>query len=377
MRQLLLFIVAAVVFSSCSNNSAKIKGQFSNLKEKVVYLERLEVGSSEIIDSVKTTKDGKFKFNVKFAPEQQPSFYLVKVDGNNFITLFVERGDKIKLEGDASKLESSYVVTGSKTSEDIRTLSRLLNVTISSLDSLDKQRVVGNDSVEYKMGKVFVTCKREFIKYIVTNPKSMASLFAIYSQIPSNTNIFGTYDDVNYYKLLADSLNTVYAKSPYVISLRKHYAQMANDLMMGDLLNSKKIETVGVPEISIKNHRGELVKLSSLKGKVVLLDFWDPANEESLEGNLGLVGVYNKYKSRGFEVFQVSLATKAPWLAAIKRQNLQWICVSDFLGANSPAAQLYNVKSIPTNFLIDRNGDLVGRNLFGKELENQINKVLK
>lgn len=377
MRQLLFFIVAAVVFTSCSRNSAKISGKLSNLSEKMVYLERLEVGSSEVIDSVKASKDGEFKFKIKFAEEQQPTFYLVKVNGDNFVTLFVERGDRIEVDGDALKLEPSYKVSGSKTSEDIRMLSQLLNTTISTLDSLDKQRAAGVDSVEYKMGKVFVTCKREFIKYIVTNPKSMASLFAIYSQIPGNTNVFGTYDDVNYYKLLSDSLNTVYGKSPYVISLKKHYAQMASDLMIGDLMNSKKVETVGVPEISIKNQKGEVIKLSSLKGKVVLLDFWDPANNESLEGNLGLVEIYNKYRGKGFEVYQVSLATKAPWIAAIQRQNLQWICVSDFLGSNSPAAQLYNVKSIPTNFLIDRNGDLIGRNIFGKELEKQIIKALK
>lgn len=377
MRQFLFLIVAAVVLSSCSSKSAKIKGQFSNLSEKMVYLERLEVGSSELIDSVKASKDGSFKFKIKFEKDRQPSFYLLRVNGNNFITLFVERGTSIKVKGDAAKLESSYEVTGSQTSEEIKMLSHLLNATISSLDSLDKLRKAGVDSVDYKMGKVFVDCKREFIKFIVTNPKSMASLYAIYSQLPGNTNVFGTYDDVNYFKLLSDSLSVTYGQSPYVVSLKKHYAQMAGDLMLGDLLNNKKVETVGVPDISMKNEKGQEMKLSSLKGKVVLLDFWDPAAEASLENNLGLKTIYDRYKAKGFEVYQVSLATKAPWTAAIQRQKLEWICVSDFLGANSPAALMYNVKSIPANFLISKNGDLLARNVFGKDLENQINKALK
>lgn len=377
MRQLLLFIVAAVVFASCSNNSAKIKGTFSNMGGKTIYLERLEVGESEVVDSVKASKDGDFKFTVKFKKEQQPTFYLVKVDGDNFITIFVERGDKIKLTGDAKNLENTYDVKGSKTSMDIHDLSKTLNSTIHSLDSLDKLRGAGVDSIDYKMGHVFVNCKREFIKYMVTNPKSMASLYAIYSQIPGNTNIFGLADDVNYFKLLSDSLSVVYPKSPYVISLKKHYSQLAGELVMNDLLTSKGVETVGVPDIKMKNQHGQEVKLSSLKGKVVLLDFWDPAQETSLENNLGLVSIYNKFKDRGFEIYQVSLSTKAPWLAAVQRQNLQWICVSDFLGQNSAAAMVYNVKSIPANFLIDRKGDLVGRNIFGKELEASITKALK
>jgi peroxiredoxin len=377
MRNLVLLIVAVAALASCSKNSAKIKGEFANFKGKTVYLEKLGVGTSDVVDSTVASNDGAFKFKIEFEKDQEPTFYLVKVDGNNFVTLFVERGETIKLTGDAKRLEGTYAVKGSKTSEDIRTLSNLLNATITSLDSLNQLHANPSDSIEYKMGKVFVTCKREFIKFMITNPKSMASLFAIYSQLPGSTSIFGSLDDLNYFKLLSDSLSTSNPKSPYVISLKKHYKQMEGDALMGNIMATKKVETVGVPEISLKNQYGKLIKLSSLKGKVVLLDFWDPANQESLEGNLGLVKLYEKYKSKGFEIYQVSLATKAPWVTAVQRQKLQWICVSDFLGSNSPAATVYNVKTIPANFLINRNGDLVGRDLFGNELESQILKALK
>lgn len=377
MRKLVFLIVAVIALSSCTRNSAKIKGVLTNFANKTVYLEKLGLGSSEVIDSAVTSKDGSFKFKIKFEKDQEPSFYLVKVDGNNFITLFVERGESIKITGDAKKLESTYTIEGSKTSEDIRTISKMLNTTIVSLDSLNQIHANPVDSIEYKMGKVFVTCKREFIKFIITNPKSMASLYAIYSQLPGGTSIFGSLDDLNYFKLLSDSLSTSYPKSPYVISLKKHYSKMENDVVLNDILSTRKVETVGVPEIALKNQYGKVVKLSSLKGKVVLVDFWDPANQDALEGNLGLVNVYNKYKSKGFEIYQVSLATKAPWVAAVNRQKLQWICVSDFLGSNSPAALTYNVKSLPSNFLISRSGDIIARDIFGNELEAQINKALK
>ena len=377
MRKLVLLIVAVIALTSCSRNSAKIKGEFTNFEGKTVYLEKLGVGTSEVVDSAMASKDGSFKFKIKFEKDQEPTFYLVKVDGNNFVTLFVERGETIKLTGDAKRLEGTYAVKGSKASEDIRTLSNLLNTTITSLDSLNQLHANPSDSIEYKMGKVFVTCKREFIKFLITNPKSMASIYAIYAQLPGSTSIFGSLDDLNYFKLLSDSLSTSYPKSPYVISLKKHYKQMESDALIGDIMSTKKVETVGIPEISLRNQYGKLIKLSSLKGKVILLDFWDPANQESLEGNLGLVKLYEKYKSKGFEIYQVSLATKAPWIAAVQRQKLQWICVSDFLGSNSPAATVYNVKAIPANFLINRNGDLVGRDMFGRELESQIIKALK
>ena len=376
MRKIALLLAAVVALSSCTRNSAKIKGEFTNFENKTVYLEKLAVGSSEVVDSTKASKDGSFKFKIKFEKDQEPSFYLVKVDGNNFVTLFVERGETIQITGDATRLEGSYTIEGSKTSEDIQKISTLLNSTIASLDSLNQVKSVPSDSVQYKMGKVFVTCKREFIKYMITNPKSMASLFAIYSQLPGSTNIFGSLDDMNYFKLLSDSLSTSYPKSPYVLSLKKHYKQMESDALIGDIMASKNVQTVGIPDISLKNQYGKLIKLSSLKGKIVLLDFWDPANQESLESNLGLLKIYDKYRSKGFEVYQVSLATKAPWVAAVQRQKLQWICVSDFLGSNSPAATTFNIKSIPANFLINRNGDLVGSNLLGGALESQINKAL-
>lgn len=377
MRKLVLLIVAVIALTSCSRNSAKIKGEFTNFGGKTVYLEKLGVGTSEVIDSAVASKDGLFKFKIKFEKDQEPTFYLVKVDGNNFVTLFVERGETIKLTGDAKRLEGTYAVKGSKASEDIRTLSNLLNTTITSLDSLNQLHANPSDSIEYKMGKVFVTCKREFIKFLITNPKSMASIYAIYAQLPGSTSIFGSLDDLNYFKLLSDSLSTSHPKSPYVISLKKHYKQMESDVLIGDIMSTKKVETIGIPEISLRNQYGKLIKLSSLKGKVVLLDFWDPANQESLEGNMGLVKLYEKYKSKGFEIYQVSLATKAPWVTAVQRQKLQWICVSDFLGSNSPAATIYNVKAIPANFLINKNGDLVGRDMFGSELESQIIKALK
>ena len=170
-------------------------------------------------------------------------FILVKVDGNNFVTLFVERGETIKLTGDAKRLEGTYAVKGSKASEDIRTLSNLLNTTITSLDSLNQLHANPSDSIEYKMGKVFVTCKREFIKFLITNPKSMASIYAIYAQLPGSTSIFGSLDDLNYFKLLSDSLSTSYPKSPYVISLKKHYKQMESDALIGDIMSTKKVRT--------------------------------------------------------------------------------------------------------------------------------------
>ena len=110
MRKIALLLAAVVALSSCTRNSAKIKGEFTNFENKTVYLEKLAVGSSEVVDSTKASKDGSFKFKIKFEKDQEPSFYLVKVDGNNFVTLFVERGETIQITGDATRLEGSYTI---------------------------------------------------------------------------------------------------------------------------------------------------------------------------------------------------------------------------------------------------------------------------
>ena len=137
------------------------------------------------------------------------------------------------------------------------------------------------------------------------------------------------------------------------------------------------MKTVNFPEIAMQDMYGQVQRLSSLGGKIVLLHFWSVAVGNSNAMNADLKEVYAKYKEQGFEIFQVAVDTsKALWINAVQEQKLPWISVSDLLGEASPTLGAYNIAKLPANFLIDREGNIVGKDLAGNDLDAAIKKLL-
>ncbi|HNU13582.1 MAG TPA: TlpA disulfide reductase family protein [Chitinophagaceae bacterium] len=132
------------------------------------------------------------------------------------------------------------------------------------------------------------------------------------------------------------------------------------------------------PEIALPAVNGDTLKLSSLKGKVVLLDFWASWCAPCRVANKGLGKLYSKYKSKGFEIFGVSFdKDKSDWKKAIAKDKITWLQVNDDGGWEAPTAINWRIDAIPTSYLIDQNGKLIAMDLAGKELEKKLKEILE
>lgn len=374
---------AATVFlmSSCGGKRANISGAFVCETGKTIYLEQLMLGTTIMVDSIVSSKSGEFDFTYEFVKNSDPVFLNLRI-GNKYISLLVEPGEDVELVSH-SNFVKNYTVTGSKGSKLVQDLNLTMSDTYVKIDSLynlynssvDEQQ---RESILTEIAKKYVDQKKSNIKFLVTNPTSLASLMALYQQMPNGIRIFADAKDFPYYQMIADSLSAHYPTSLNVKSLVKDVEEAQSSNKILNLLNNSLADNpVGMPDIVVNDMYDKPQKLSSLSGKVVLLTFWSAEAGNSNILNRELLEIYNSYSADGFEIFQVSLDTsKSAWVRAIMEQKLPWISVCDFYGAASSAAATFNVRSVPSNYLISRDGDIIGKNIWGDDLKMKLEGAL-
>ena len=226
------------------------------------------------------------------------------------------------------------------------------------------------------MGKLYVDYKREAIKYVVTHPKSITSAVVLFQKFTDELPVFGQETDAILFKNTLDSLTLVYPKSEYVLALRDAVDARQRDLEFSTRFGD--VDVISFPDLELPDVEGEKQKLSDQKGKVLILSFWSVGQTEYKMFNVDLKELYDTYHDKGLEIYQVSLDIDKPsWAATIRSQGLPWINVNDGLGVQSPSVVAYNVVKIPTMFVFDRAGDIVGTDVFDKAaLESLIRKNL-
>ncbi len=382
MKKIFFVSVALVMLSfACKKHDGfVVKGKITNAEGKYIYLEELKVASSIPVDSVKLSKDGSFKFEGKIG---YPNFYLLSLSKNNFITLLVDTVEKISVYGDAANFSRDYVVEGSTGSVMVQQLNNMLARTKHRIDSIRNHINAYGNRDDFNINKVkwnqeIADLKQSQIRYstdfIQKHPFSMACVLALYQKFDDSNYVI---QDLQSLKVAASALNSFFPKSEHVKAL---YANTMH--LMSQEKNSKIqqfIEQNGInsPDIKLPNSNGREISMLSINSKVTLIQFWSALDRASRIQNQALVELYKKYKSRGLEIYQVSIDTdRNAWLNAISQDGLSWTNVGDMKGSVL-ATNTYNIQFIPSNYILDKEKRIVAKNRQGPELDQIVGELLK
>ena len=380
MRIVILVIVLFVLTACTKTSKIKVKGVLSNCGKQTVYFEKVDVFKVKKIDSLKIKNNGRFSFSTT---AKIPDFYQLRLSENKIISLLLEPKDKVLISADINNLDNTLIVKGSKGSGLLNELLKKLKITKSKLDSISNIYDNSTDEPtkedlieEYK--EIIEEHRKYSIGFILENFSSLACITALYQEIQPQTSLFNRTRDIQFYKIVTDSLSKRYPRSNHVVVLKVDTKRLLQDYTSQKILSLVKAEDYILPEIALPDIKGDTIKLLSLKGNYVLLSFWASWDKASVNANLKLKEVYEKYHRKGFEIYQVSFDKSVnQWNRAIGFDELPWLNVNDSTFPKSTTALNYNVNNLPWNYLIDKNMEtILGKNLSSIELNNILSELL-
>lgn len=384
MRQILRMATAVMValsMAACGEKKFKVEGAVENAKDSLLYFESMGLEGPVAIDSMKLDEKGSFAFSAK--QTDAPEFYRLRI-GDQIINIAIDSTETVTVKAKMPDMAAHYTVEGSDDCERIRQLAMmqidLQNRAIALQENQTLDQQTANDSL-LKM----IDAYKDKVKndYIFKDPKASSSYFALFQTL-GNFLIFNprnNRDDIRVFAAVATSWDTYYpgavrGENLHNIALTGMKNERIVDAEQQEAkIDESKITTAGLIDIQLQDNKGRAKSLSDLKGKVVMLDFHVFGTKESPQRILMLRELYNKYHAQGFEIYQISLdADEHFW----KQQTaaLPWINVRDEGGLNSQRLAVYNVRSLPEYFLIDRDNNLVSRSSQIQNLDKAIEALL-
>nr|WP_294947967.1 TlpA disulfide reductase family protein [uncultured Mucilaginibacter sp.] len=356
----------ALFLTSCKDkDSFTVAGTITN-PGKIGKVMLLAADSTGVIPIDSATLDAsnsfKFKHNTPYA-----NLYKLRI-GDNIFDIVAQNGDNIKLTTDLADVSHTYEVSGSETSGKIKEFNKISNFYGNKNSKLSDEYTAKSEALGHESDsllKVYMPVfqknisdySEEVLKFVDRNKDNLAGFYAATS-----------LDQLKYEQQLvayADAIKDEFKDNPGVRAFVKQ-------------MEAAKPVSIGhkAPEFTIAGIDGKEVKLSDYKGKYVMLDFWASWCGPCRQENPNVVKQYAKFHSKGFNILGISLdVEKKDWQSAINADNLSWAHVSDLQRFDGPTERLYRIEAIPSNFIIDPQGNIVVKNITGAALEAFLNKT--
>jgi len=359
-----------------------ICGEFEGGAESYIkYIDMLVPGGKP--DSIELDLAGKFEFKKAIT---EPHDYIFYFKTSDVIRITPLPEQQIVIKGKANNLVTSYTVSGSYDSEIISQMLKKQQNLTAELDSvrmfyMRNQLGPNVDSVvkvaRDRSDSLLAEGKKMLTKVINDRPGSMASYVALAQKLNYNYNFFTIDHDLPIFEMV-DSVMQVKYDTATVVNMLHGYIERSKKMLAAvpSGVNGLRVGEQA-PEIRLPNVLGDTLSLSELKGKYVLIDFWGSWCRPCRTENVNLRNAYAKFKRKGFEVFQVALEKdKNDWKNTIREDKLLWkYQVSDLQYMKSEVAHKYHLTSIPANFLVNPDGVIVARNLYGDQLEKKLTEL--
>lgn len=369
---------------SCSNKKFEVSGNITDAKDSLLYFENMSLNGPVVVDSTKLDADGNFSFAVD-APSA-PEFYRLRIAGQ-IINVAADSTEHVTIKAAYPTMASQYEVSGSDECSKIKELAIGQMALQASINNIVRNTNL-NDDVMRDSIRVILAQYKEGVKnnYIFKEPMKAYAYFALFQTIAlgyENALVFNprsNEDDVKVFAAVATSWDTYYPKAERGLNLHNIAIEGLKNIRImkaeqQQTVDPSKVEYTGVIDIALPDNKGNIRKLSSLKGKVVMLDFHLFETKESTARIMQLRELYNKYHAQGFEIYQVSIDPDEHfWKTSVAA--LPWVCVHSDDGLNAAELGMYNVRDIPTYFLIDKNNVLQKRDVQIKDIDAEIKALL-
>lgn len=378
-----LAVVAVLGMASCNEKKFHVNGTIGNAADSTLYFENMSLNGPVVVDSVKLSADGTFAFDDK-APTA-PEFYRLRIAGQ-IINIAIDSTETVSIKAEYPGMASQYEVSGSEECSRIKELTLMQMGLQTQLNAIANNPQLGADAVNDSVARVVEAYKtRVKTDYIFKEPMKASSYFALFQTLNAGGqsvlifNPRSSEQDVKVFAAVATSWDTFYPNEERGENLHNIAIEGMKDIRIikskqaQGVIAADKVNTTGIIDFTLTDNKGQERRLSSLQGKVVMLDFHLFAGEKSLQRIMMLRELYNKYHAAGLEIYQVSVDSDEHFWKT-QTAALPWICTR--VDDDSRVLQLYNVQQVPTFFLLDRNCNVVKRDAQIKDIDAEIKALL-